>query len=135
MTRHGTRTAAGCARATALALGALAFAALLGGPVAAEEGESMTVQGEVVDLACYLPRGDKGRGATHQECAEMCAKGGAPLGVLSADGTVALLIEDHARPAPYGQVRKLAGQQVEVQGKKYTRGGVTGLMVATVTQR
>ena len=93
------------------------------------DGEAVTASGEVVDLACYFPRGDKGRGAGHEECAEMCAKGGAPLGLLAADGSLLLLVEDHSKPAPYGEVRKLAGKQAEVQGKKFTRAGVAALVV------
>lgn len=61
----------------------------------------------------------------------MCAKGGAPLGILAGDGSVLLLVEDHAKPAPYAQVKKLAGKQVEVEGKKVTRGGVSAVVVST----
>jgi hypothetical protein len=119
-----------CIVVAALSLaGAMAFAG-----DAAGGGEATTASGEVVDLACYLTRGEKGRGEAHAECAEMCAKGGAPLGLLAADGSVLLLVEDHAKPAPYGQVKKLAGKQAEVQGKKFTRGGIAGLMVLSAKE-
>jgi len=95
-------------------------------------GEDATVSGEIVDLACYVPRGDKGRGSAHQECAEMCAKGGQPLGVLSADGSLILLVEDHAKPAPYGAVKKLAGQTAQISGKKFARNGLSVLVVTKV---
>src|SRR5262249_8286523 len=94
------------------------------------EGEPTTANGEVVDLACYMTRGEKGRGPEHADCAEMCAKGGAPLGPPSADGSLLLLVEDHTKPAPYADVKKLAGKQAEVQGKKFNRGGISALMVA-----
>jgi hypothetical protein len=100
--------------------------------LAQAEGEELTVKGEIVDLSCYLPRGERGRGAAHQECAEMCAKGGLPLGVLDAGGQVLLLLEDHEKPASYGDVKKLAGQQAEVSGKKITRGGLSGIVVSAV---
>ncbi|MEW6270619.1 MAG: hypothetical protein AB1689_15150 [Thermodesulfobacteriota bacterium] len=109
-----------------LAMGVAAAGALAH---AAEGGEQATVSGEVVDLACYVPRGDKGRGASHQECAEMCAKGGQPLGVLSESGELVLLVEDHAKPAPYGAVKKLAGQNAQVSGQKFTRNGLAVLVV------
>lgn len=102
------------------------------GASADSDGEPVKLTGEIVDLACYLPRGDKGRGPAHQECAEMCAKGGAPLGILAADGSVLLLVEDHAKPAPYEQVKKLAGKQAEVEGKRFTRGGVAAVVVSAV---
>ena len=125
----------GAALGAAIAL----VGALFGRPAAATgaesggEGEPVTLKGEVVDLACYLPRGDKGRGPSHEECAEMCAKGGAPLGILSDDGSVLLLVEDHAKPAPYAQVKKLAGKQAQVEGKKVTRGGVSAVVVSTAS--
>jgi hypothetical protein len=96
---------------------------------AASGGEQATVSGEIVDLACYVPRGDKGRGASHQECAEMCAKGGQPLGVLAEGGELILLVEDHAKPAPYGAVKKLAGQNAAISGQKFARNGMTVLVV------
>ena len=74
--------------------------------LAQAEGEDITVKGEIVDMSCYLPRGERGRGPAHQECADMCAKGGLPLGVLDAGGQVLLLLEDHEKPASYGDVKK-----------------------------
>lgn len=97
---------------------------------AQSEGEAITTKGEVVDLACYLPRGDKGRGPSHQECAEMCAKGGAPLGLLGEGGDLFLLVEDHDKPKPYSEVKGLAGKRAEVTGKKFARGGIAGIMVS-----
>jgi hypothetical protein len=101
---------------------------------AQSDGAPMTATGEVVDLACYMPRGDKGRGPAHQECAAMCAKGGAPLGLLGEDGSVLLLVEDHTKPAPYAAVKKLAGSNAEVQGTRFVRGGVTALMVSATKE-
>jgi hypothetical protein len=97
------------------------------------EAEQVTMKGEIVDLACYLPRGEKGRGPSHEECAEMCAKGGAPLGLLGDDGTVLLLVEDHQKAAAYTQVKELAGKRAEVAGKRFSRGGISGLVVTTAS--
>jgi hypothetical protein len=108
---------------------AIAVAAAGATAHAAEGGEPATVSGEIVDLACFVPRGDKGRGASHQECAEMCAKGGQPLGVLAPGGELVLLVEDHAKPAPYGAVKKLAGKNAQVSGEKFTRNGLSVLVV------
>jgi hypothetical protein len=125
--------ARGRARARALLLAGILVGAPAVAPGAEGDGEPMKLKGEIVDLACYVPRGDKGRGPGHEECAEMCAKGGAPLGILGDDGNVILLVEDHAKPSPYGQVKKLAGKQAEVEGKKFTRGGVAVLVVSSAT--
>lgn len=90
--------------------------------------EPVTVKGEIVDLACYLSKGSKGK--RHKTCAELCAKKGLPLGVLTDAGDVYLLIEDHDDPGPYDAVKGLAGDQAEVSGKKFTKGGVQSILVS-----
>jgi len=91
--------------------------------------EQTTVKGEIVDLACYLSKGSKGK--RHKTCAELCAKKGMPLGVLTDAGDVYLLIEDHDDPGPYDAVKGLAGEQAEVSGKKFTKGGVQSILVTS----
>ena len=104
----------------AVAPGALAH------PAAAQE--QVTVKGEIVDLACYLSKGLKGK--RHKACADMCAKKGLPLGVLTDAGDVYLLLEDHDDPGPYDAVKGLAGEQAEVSGKKFIKGGVQSIQVS-----
>ncbi len=84
-------------------------------PQRAAAQDQVTVSGEVVDLACYLSKGSKGK--RHKACAEMCAKKGLPIGVLTEAGDVYLLIEDHDNPGPYDTAKGLAGEQAEVSGK------------------
>jgi len=91
--------------------------------------EEVTVKGEVVDLACYLSKGSKGK--RHKTCAELCAKKGLPLGVLTETGDVYLLIEDHDNPGPYDAVKGMAGDNAEVSGKKFTKGGVQSILVSS----
>jgi hypothetical protein len=111
----------------------LALAFLIGAapavlaPVAGGQ-EAITVKGEVVDLACYLSKGSKGK--RHKTCAELCAKKGLPLGVLTESGDVYLLIEDHDNPAPYDTVKGFAGEQAEVTGKKFTKGGIQSILIS-----
>lgn len=90
--------------------------------------EDVTVQGEVVDLPCYMAKGAKGPG--HKSCAQMCAKKGAPLGLLTDGGELYLLVDDHNNEAPYAEVKKLAGDRAEVKGKKYVRSGMAGIVVS-----
>lgn len=128
---HRARRGERCFQALAAAAVALAVAALCWPVVdAAAGGEQVTATGEIVDLACYLPLGDKARGPAHADCAEMCAKEGAPLGLLGADGSVLLLVAEHGKPGPYGEARKLAGKKAEVAGSKVSRGGIAGLVVS-----
>lgn len=90
--------------------------------------EAATVSGEIVDLACYLSKGSKGK--RHKQCAQLCAKKGLPIGVLTDNGDVYLLIEDHDDPAPYDAAKALAGERATISGKTYTKGGVQSLLVA-----
>ncbi len=92
--------------------------------------EDVKLQGEVVDLACYVAKGAKG--AAHKSCAQMCAKKGVPLGLLTDSGELYLLVDDHNNEAPYNEARKLAGERAEVTGKKYIRNNLPSIVVGGV---
>ena len=113
----------------------LALATLIGAAPAmrvtpASGQEAVTVKGEIVDLACYLSKGSKGK--RHKTCAELCAKKGLPIGVLTDGGDVYLLIEDHDAPESYNAAKGLAGERVTVSGKKYAKGGVQSVLIAEI---
>jgi hypothetical protein len=91
-----------------------------------------TVSGEVVDLSCYLPHPDTSHGASHKKCAETCAKKGLPMGLLTGDGQVFLLVEDHDNPKGYATAIDSAAKTITVEGRKVTQGGVNGLVVESV---
>ncbi|MBI5594953.1 MAG: hypothetical protein HY928_02570 [Elusimicrobia bacterium] len=96
----------------------------------AAAGETVTLKGEVLDMACYMAH--EGMGEKHAKCAKTCLLGGAPAGILGADGSVTLLVEDHNMKKPYKALLELAGQKAEVTGKRYTRGGLTAVVVSAV---
>ncbi|GIW40038.1 MAG: hypothetical protein KatS3mg076_0615 [Candidatus Binatia bacterium] len=95
--------------------------------------EPVTVEGEIVDLACYLGHGK--RGAGHASCAKMCAKGGKPIGLLTENGELYLLIDDHANSEPYEEAKKLAGENAVVKGEKHTKHGMSALTVLEARSR
>ena len=103
---------------------------LAGRVQAAEDGQDVTVQGEIVDMACFMSKGS--RGASHKACAQLCAKKGVPIGVLTDAGDVFLLLDDHNNPDPYDAAKKLAGDRAEVTGKKFTKPGVTSIVVGGI---
>lgn len=117
---------------------ALSFLVVIGigtGVVAPRAGraqDAVTVQGEVIDLSCYLAKGS--RGAAHKSCAQMCAKRGLPLGVLTDGGELYLLLDDHDNAEPYDQVKKDAGVRVEVSGKRFVRNGMNGIVVGSAKE-
>lgn len=92
--------------------------------------EPVTVTGEIIDVSCYLSQGSKGK--RHKQCAELCAKKGLPIGVLTDSGDVYLLIEDHDDPEPYTSAKGLAGERATVSGKKFSKGGVQSVLIASI---
>lgn len=102
--------------------------ALRPSPVPAQD--PIAVTGEILDMSCYLSHELKGR--SHRTCAQQCAKRGLPIGVLSENGDIYLLLEDHNNAEPYDQAKGLAGEKAEVKGKKFSRGGVNSILVAEV---
>ncbi len=104
--------------------------------VDAEHGagaKKITVKGELVDMACFMAH--EGKGKKHAKCAKMCVMGGAPLGILAADGKVHLLVEDHSSAKakkPYLQAKELVAETVTIKGAAYERGGVQAIVVESV---
>lgn len=100
-------------------------------PAKAEKGKSadtdVILQGEILDMACYMPNQEKG--PKHASCAKACVKGGAPAGLLLKDGRVLLLIANHANEKAFDAVKDLAGEIVSVKGDIIKRGGMTAVMV------
>jgi hypothetical protein len=104
-----------------VALGAsLAVPALLTGAEEKAASATQTIKGEVVDLMCYLDHGAKGD--KHKGCAKKCIESGGPVGLLTADDQLYLVIGDHA---PIN--KELAGKAAEtvtLKGKVVERNGM-----------
>ncbi len=105
----------------------LGSALLLAGVPAAWAGDKVT--GEVVDMSCYLHHPDSSTGNSHKKCAETCAKKGLPMGLLTSDKQLFLLVEDHDNPKAYAAALAKAAQQATIEGDKVNVGGVQGLVV------
>ncbi len=94
------------------------------------EAKTMTVKGEIVDLACYLTHSAKG--AKHQSCALTCLKNGQPMGLLTENGTVYLLMAGHEDAKPFSEAKEFAAAQVEVTGPMAEMAGIKAITVASV---
>jgi len=92
--------------------------------------DSMTVQGEILDMACYMAH--EAKGPDHAGCAKKCAEGGQPIGLLTEDGTVYLLYANHKDGSAFETAKKHAGQSVEITGGAADRAGIKGLEVLGV---
>ena len=98
----------------------------------AAPAEKVTLQGEILDLACYLEH--EAQGAGHAGCAKACLEEGQPMGLLAADGKVWLLLADHSDAKPYHAAKQFAGRQVVVTGLKKSRAGIDGFEVHAVKE-
>jgi hypothetical protein len=104
-----------------LALGAaLALSGLRLGAQEKSAGTTQTIKGEVVDLMCYLDHGAKGE--KHKGCASKCIKGGGPVGLLTADNQLYLVVGDH-KPMN-DELADKAAQTVTLKGKVVERNGM-----------
>jgi hypothetical protein len=120
------------ARTTWTSIAALALGAVLGYTGSARAGDKVT--GEVVDLSCYLHHPETSTGGSHRKCAETCAKKGLPMGLLTPDKQVFLLLEDHDNPKAYASALAKAAQQATVEGDKVNVGGVQAVIVESVAE-
>jgi hypothetical protein len=92
--------------------------------------DSKTVTGEILDMKCYMASGEHGDG--HKDCAASCVKGGSPMGILTDDGKVYLLIESSKNSDAYNNAKKFAGEKVTLTGTVSEKNGVQALIVTEV---
>jgi len=94
----------------------------------------LTITGEVVDVSCYTQLGKRGEG--HKACGAKCVLSGAPVGIVTADNTLYILMAEPHHPRRDGQAsiakeysEKMAST-VTVSGMASTFGGINTLFVA-----
>jgi hypothetical protein len=98
----------------------LALRALSMGAEAKTTAQTQTIKGEIVDLMCYLDHGAKGE--KHKGCAKKCIESGGPVGLLTADDQLYLVIGDH-QPMNK-ELSAKAAQTVTLKGKVVERNGM-----------
>jgi hypothetical protein len=101
-----------------------------GKPVA---GTVRTVVGEIVDFSCYLEVGKHGE--KHRDCAQKCFRNGQPIGLLTQDGSLYMLMEEEHDPRRdgMGTFRQAAidhaGHIMEVTGTASSVNGFNALYI------
>ncbi len=101
---------------------------------ALQDGHMAQVEGEVIDVSCFVQLGK--RGAGHIPCGTKCIQHGEPIGVVDAQGTVYLLMAEQHHPRRDGQADIRAaflpslGKTVTVEGALSERGGTKVLFVS-----
>ena len=107
-------------------------------PANAAEGTRIQVTGEIIDTWCYysgvMGGPDAVVGSAHHTCALWCSAGGIPVGLLTEDGTVymVLKIAEDTQSARGDTMLRLASHSVEADGIAYERDGINYLVVSQV---
>jgi len=90
--------------------------------------DTKTVKGEVVDLMCYLDHAAKGD--KHAGCAKTCIKSGGPVGLLTADDQLYLIVGEH-KPMN-DTLAEYAAKTITVKGKVVERNGMKMIQNAEI---
>ena len=93
-----------------------------------------TLVGEIVDFSCYLQIGKHGE--KHRDCAQKCFRNNQPIGLMTKDGSLYMLMEEEHDPRRDGLTNfrqsaiDHAGHIMEVTGTLWTHpSGVKALYV------
>ncbi len=111
-------------------LGVALLAAWCAPAALVQAADTQTLKGEVVDLMCYLDHGAKGE--KHAHCASGCIKSGGPVGFLTKDDQLYLVIGEH-KPVN-DKFATLAGKTVTVKGTVVERNGMKMIQNVQVEQ-
>ena len=97
---------------------------------AKDKPQTVSIQGELVDLGCYLEHG--ARGEKHKSCATKCIAGGMPMGLLTPKNKLYVLTLNHDDADPFKKSKELVGSQVQVTGNVAERDGISAIDVVAV---
>lgn len=98
------------------------------------KGTKQSITGTVIDLSCRFGQGLSG--ASHRECAQVCAGKGIPLAILGSDGKLYL----PASPSMPGdgqndRLQEFAEQQVRVTGTVFPASGANAIWIESIAQK
>jgi hypothetical protein len=98
-----------------------------------QTGRLVTRVGEIVDFSCYLQLGKHGE--KHRSCGQKCAQNSQPIGLLTRDGTLYMLMPEEHDPRRDGGVDiKTAGSDhmghiMSVTGTEASHNGYRAIFV------
>jgi hypothetical protein len=94
-----------------------------------EAPKPVTMTGEIIDLSCYVDHA--AMGMEHAKCANSCIKKGLPVGFLSSDGTMYIMVGKDHEPIN-ALVADFAGKKSTVTGTVKENKGFKSLELATI---
>lgn len=89
--------------------------------------KQVELQGEVLDLYCFMKHPDTGQGADHAKCARTCINKGLPIGFKVGDEVYLIVGHDHESAAE--MVAPFAGKQARLKGMLVTHHGVQAIEI------
>ncbi|MEL7465556.1 MAG: hypothetical protein AAFN79_15925 [Pseudomonadota bacterium] len=107
-------------------------------PLPSFAAETITVTGEAIDTWCYFSGVMGGPeavvGSAHHTCALWCAAGGIPVGLLTEEGDVYMVLkienDDHTNGGD--KLLEIAAHEITATGEHHVRDGVNYLIVNEV---
>jgi hypothetical protein len=103
-----------------------------------QPGTPITRVGEIVDFSCYIQLGKHGE--KHRSCGQKCVNNGQPIGLLTKDGALYMLMPEEHDPRRDGGVDAKAsaanhmGHIVEVNGTAARVNGYNAIFVQGLTK-
>jgi hypothetical protein len=91
--------------------------------------QEILVTGEVLDMTCYIAYNLSG--PDHAECARVCIRNGAPVGIKAQDGKVYLLTGEPGHSVN-AELADYAAKIVTIKGKETMRDGFAQLQVEEI---
>ncbi len=105
---------------------------------AAASAKSVQIKGEVIDTWCFFSGVMGGEdaviGTAHHTCALWCAAGGIPVGVLTEDGDVYMVLKYEGEDIleQSDNIMEVQSDTITAKGMHYVRDGVNYLIVEKV---
>jgi hypothetical protein len=103
-----------------------------------QPGRAISRVGEIVDFSCYIQLGKHGE--KHRSCGQKCVQNGQPIGLLTQDGSLYMLMPEEHDPRRDGGVDAKAsasdhmGHIVTVNGTEASVGGYRAIYVQGLTK-
>jgi len=95
-----------------------------------DEAKMVTLEGEVLDMYCFMKHPKDGQGAGHAKCAKTCIRKGLPIGFLVGDEVYMIAGKNHESAADL--VVDFAGMPASLTGTVLMHHGVKAIEVESI---